>query len=319
MKPDTTLTLGDFVFAPFEIPERIGFGGEQKLVTHELVGGARVVDAMGRSDRPLEWSGMFLGANALLRARYLDGLRVAGQAMPLKWGELAYFVVISSFLPEYERAYKIPYKITCHVIRDLTRPVLGIADSGVDGAIREDSTLAGGLGDLIGDSTLTGLLGTLDSAISTVSDFANAAQSVINGVLAPIAAVQGRITTLISSTGNTINNIATLGGILPNTPISQSAFNLTSQVAAMTQMPQLYNLQSVVGRMGANLSTIGGGVRTITQAGGNLFQMAEVAYGDATSWTAIARANGIADPFINGIASLVVPAIPDSLGGILSA
>ena len=59
MQADTVLTLGDFEFARYEIPEQITFGGDQRLVVHELVGGTRVIDAMGRADAPLEWSGLF--------------------------------------------------------------------------------------------------------------------------------------------------------------------------------------------------------------------------------------------------------------------
>ena len=57
----TTVTLGGFAFQDFEVPERIPAGGEQMLAIHKLVGGRRVIDAMGRDDAALEWSGYFLG------------------------------------------------------------------------------------------------------------------------------------------------------------------------------------------------------------------------------------------------------------------
>jgi len=51
MQPsDTTVNLGAFQFALFEIPEKIHWGGSQRTAVHELVGGKRVIDAMGRSD-----------------------------------------------------------------------------------------------------------------------------------------------------------------------------------------------------------------------------------------------------------------------------
>ena len=58
MKPDTTINLGVFQFANHEIPERVSWGGSQRIAVHELVGGQRVLDAMGRSDRALTWSGL---------------------------------------------------------------------------------------------------------------------------------------------------------------------------------------------------------------------------------------------------------------------
>ena len=319
MQADTVLTLGDFEFARYEIPEQITFGGDQRLVVHELVGGTRVIDAMGRADAPLEWSGLFQGENALARARYLDGLRVAGQSLILTWDEFMFEVLVASFRADYQRFYQIPYRISCTVVKDLSNPVTSIADAGIDELIGDDMNSANSLGDLIGDGPLSGLLGTLDSAIGAVSSFATAAQSTINSVLQPLAAVQARVQVLIGSVGNTVANVTTLGGILPNNPIAQQAAKLTGQVTAMTQLPQLYNLQSVLGRMGGNLGTIGKGTNSITQAGGNLYDMAAKAYGDATAWTTLAKANKLADPQLTGINSVTVPATPDGSGGVLYA
>lgn len=66
--PDTTVNLGSVQFANFEIPSSISWGGSQRIAKHELVGGQRVLDAMGRSDRPLAWSGLFQGPNEIGRA-----------------------------------------------------------------------------------------------------------------------------------------------------------------------------------------------------------------------------------------------------------
>lgn len=318
MKPDTSLILGDFIFARFEIPEKIGFGGDQKLVVHELVGGQRVVDAMGRSDAPLEWSGILTGPAALERARYLDNLRVAGKELLLTWSEFSYFVIVQSFRCSFERAYKLPYSITCIVVEDATSPVKTIAYSGVDEAMREDMTSATTLGDSIGDIELSGLLATLDTAIAAVSSFATAAQSTIQSVLQPLAAVQTRVGILLESVGNTVTNVTTLGGILPNNPVSQQATKLLGQVNAMQQLPVLYNLRAVTGRMVGNLGTVGSGVKTLSLAGGNLFEVAANEYGDATAWTGIAQANDLTDPQLDGVNTLTIPTNPTT-GGVLTA
>lgn len=318
MKPDTSLILGDFIFARFEIPEKIGFGGDQKLVVHELVGGQRVVDAMGRSDAPLEWSGILTGPSALERARYLDNLRVAGKELLLTWSEFSYFVIVQSFRCSFERAYKLPYSITCIVVEDATSPVKTIAYSGVDEAMREDMTSATTLGDSIGDIELSGLLATLDTAIAAVSSFATAAQSTIQSVLQPLAAVQTRVGILLESVGNTVTNVTTLGGILPNNPVSQQATKLLEQVNAMQQLPVLYNLSAVTGRMVGNLGTVGSGVKTLSLAGGNLFEVAANEYGDATAWTGIAQANDLTDPQLAGVNTLTIPTNPTT-GGVLTA
>lgn len=318
MKPDTILTLGDFAFSRFEIPEKIAFGGTQHVVKHEMVGGARVVDAMGRSDMPLTWSGLFQGESALSRARYLDTLRVNGGALLLSWSELRYRVVISDFRAEFQRFYQIPYSITCEVVEDLTVPVTTIANPGIDELIGADMNSALNLGSDIGDSPLSLALGTLNTAIKGVSSFAKATTSTINGVLGPLAAVQSRVKVLIASTGNVIRNVGTVGGILPNTPIARQAAKLQAQVGAMTQSPKLYNLQSVLGRMGTNLGTIGTGTKTVTTAGGSLYKISQQQYGDASQWPTLAKANGMTDPQISGVKTITVPSVPNSSGGVLT-
>lgn len=325
MQPDTYLSMFDyksevaFDFARFEIPEKINFGGDQALVVHELVGGVRVVDAMGRQEAPLEWSGLFQGENALVRALYLDGLRISGKVQRLTWSLFSFDVVIKTLHCDFERQYKIPYRISFVIIKDNCNPLSELYVDAVDEWISDDMAEANALGDLIGDGPLSGLLKTLDSAISSVSSFANAVQSTINGVLAPLAAVQARVQVLTASVGNVIGNVTTLGGILPNNPIAQQANKLMGQVNAMTQLPQLYNLQSVLGRMGGNLGSIGTAGRQVATAGGNLYQMASDAYGDAMAWTGIAKANGLTDPTISGVKTLTVPALPDDSGGVMYA
>jgi hypothetical protein len=319
MTAKTILKLGDFVFSGQEIPPKISFGGDQALAIHELIGGVRVVDAMGRQDAPLEWSGILRGENALSRARYLDGLRIAGKELKLGWSELSYLVLVKTFRCDFERSYFQPYSISCVVVADLSSPVSSIANPGVDEWIGQDMASAMTLGGLIGDGPLSGLLGALGSAIGAVSSFATAAQSTLNSVLGPLAAVQARVGLLVSSVGSTISNVSSLGGIVPNSPITQMASKLTSQVSAMTQLPQLYNLQSVLGRIGGNIGSIGGSGNKVATAGGNLYQMASSAYGDAMAWPTIASANKLTDPSISGLKSIVVPAQSGDSGGVLNA
>jgi prophage DNA circulation protein len=315
---DTTLRLGDFLFESFEIPSEIKFGGNQKLVTHQLVGGSRVVDAMGRNDMPLSWSGMFLGQSALDRARYVDYLRTAGQPLNLLWSEFNYSVVIEHFECSFERFYKLPYSISCLVVQDNTKPNTTHSPAGFDAAITGDAATADTLTASIGDSALIGLMGTLDTAISAVSTFSSAAQATINSVLTPLAAVQGRVNVLVTSVSNTVQNVTTIGGILPNKPVAQSANNLIGQVAALNQLPKLYNLQSVLNRMGGNLGLIhtAPGGQSIVTSGGNLFALAQKYYGDATKWTSIALANGLTDPQLAGTNTLTIPANPPATDGV---
>jgi hypothetical protein len=56
---DIVLVLGPVAFSDFEDPERIRFGGAQRLAVHKLPGGARVIDALGPDDTEIGWSGIF--------------------------------------------------------------------------------------------------------------------------------------------------------------------------------------------------------------------------------------------------------------------
>lgn len=319
MTPDTVLTLGDYSFAKTEVPEKIPFGGQQALVVHKMVGGVRHIQAMGDDPLPLAWQGLLFGSNALERALYLKTLNESGQELELIWSELYYLVIIREFVADFERKYQLPYRISCEVVEDLTRSVREVPDAGIDDLVNDDMLSISGLSDLVGDGPLSTLVGGLNTAIGQVSSFAKAAQSTINGVLQPLNAVRSRVQTLIASTNNTLLNVTTLGGILPNNPISQNIARLTQQVTAATQLPVLAQLNTVVGRLGKNLGTINAGTKSLTLAGGNLYRVAANEYGDAMGWTTVAAANGITDPVLNGVNSVKIPPYNVPTGGVFNA
>jgi hypothetical protein len=328
--PETTLQLGDFVFGALEIPGEINFGGAQRLAVHQLVGGVKVVDAMGRSDDPIAWSGMLLGggkdisgnaifSGAVDRAQYLDQLRIAGQPLDLTWGRFKYRVVVREFKGSYQKSYLIPYHITVEVIQDETSPVSTAGAPPIDSAIGDDDTAATVLVTTIGDPTLTGYMGSISAAIAAVVTFATAPQSQINGVLQPIVLAQGQVSVLAAAATATIGGATAFGGLVPGAPAATSATQMSAQVAAMTQLSNLRTLGSILGRMQRNLSSAKSSPRTVATAGGNLFRIAEEQYGEAAAWTGIAQANGLTDPFIQGTKVLQIPPVVGDTTGILSS
>jgi hypothetical protein len=121
---DGTLLLGPVLFQDFEVPERITWGGDQRVAVHRLPGGTRIVDILGRDDAEIAWSGIFSGEDAAVRARLLDTLRAAGGVWPLTWDAFFYSVVITRFVADYTRENWIPYRIACTVLRDEAEAVI---------------------------------------------------------------------------------------------------------------------------------------------------------------------------------------------------
>jgi len=56
-------------------------------------------------------------------------------------------------------------------------------------------------------------------------------------------------------------------------------------------------------------------MQTITIPGGNLFQIAAQYLGDATQWNRIAELNGLSDPMIYGLTTLIIPDQNSQAGG----
>ncbi|MGT2505667.1 hypothetical protein [Cupriavidus basilensis] len=318
---DVVLKLGDITFQRNEIPESMPFGGEHALVVHRLVGGVKVVDAMGAFTGPIEWSGWFEGQEALSRARAVDLLRESGATVVLQWSELSFAVVVRNFRPVFQRFYKIPYRITCEVVEDLTLSSAGNGDQSIDDLINGDIASAASLVSDIGDISLSSIMGTLNTAISGVSSFANAAQSTLNSVLQPIAALRNQTQTLIAQVNNTLVNVTTLGGILPNNPIAQQVQKLSSQIVAAQQLPVLVQLDRVVGRAQLNVGSIYASAKQVTVAGGNLMDIAAKEWGDAMAWTGLAKANPQlgADPQLTGVNTVTIPPSKDDVGGLLNS
>jgi hypothetical protein len=166
---DTTLTLGSFQFAGTEIPEKINFGGKQALVTHELVGGIRVVDSMGPQDAPIAWSGLLRGPNALARAQQLDDMRRAGQPLTLNWMEFSYLVVIESIDLDFERFYQVPYRISCTVIANGSDNAPSFSLAGLQTLLYTDVAAITAITTAINDATLSSLMSTVTSSVSGIA------------------------------------------------------------------------------------------------------------------------------------------------------
>jgi hypothetical protein len=174
---DVALLLGPIVFQDFEIPAGINFGGRQRLALHRLPGGSRVIDALGRDDAQISFTGIFTGSDATLRARALDELRVAGIALPLTWDVLFYTVLIAEFHADYRNGSWIPYRIVCTVLRDEASALLQTVVSLATAALADIGTAAGHASDAGVDLTALQLAIAAPGATTCGTSAYTAAQS----------------------------------------------------------------------------------------------------------------------------------------------
>jgi len=210
---------------------------------HRLPGGVRVIDALGRDDADIVFSGIFCGNDATLRARLLDEMRASGALLPMTWDVFFYTVVIAQFQANYSTKNWIPYRIVCTVLRDE-------ASALIQGAVSLGTSVLSDVGAAINLALSSGVdISSLQSTISdtsaTVRDTAayNIAQSVI-------AAAQSSLTSAISAAGTALPIDAITS---PGTANSGVA-SLTSAVGASQQLSQLTIAQSYVGRAATNLA-----------------------------------------------------------------
>lgn len=106
------LTLGGYAFDHWSTPERMPFGGDHAMVVHKLPGGNRVIDLLGPDDDDITWNGRIFGDGAIGTAMMLDGMRRAGQTLPLIFAGQSYMVVIAHLTFEIER---IPLNVLYHI------------------------------------------------------------------------------------------------------------------------------------------------------------------------------------------------------------
>jgi hypothetical protein len=139
-----TLLLGAVEFTDFSAPAEMPFGGRQAMAIHKLPGGKRVIDTLGPDDADYSWSGEFFSNDAYTKALTLDGMRRAGQPIPLIFGGQFYLVIISEFTPHIARyPVHVKYSITVVVAESPMSGALDAVMAGIDAMVSGD--LAGAM------------------------------------------------------------------------------------------------------------------------------------------------------------------------------
>lgn len=324
-----TTPSGVFEFVGAEVPDQIPFGGEQLVAVHQLIGGARIVDAMGASDAPLTWKGWLLGASAESRARFLDSVRRAGDQCTVTWSDYSYAVVVTGFSADYQKPFRIPYTITCTVVQDRTQLVLDVPAVTPAQAVASDSQTVGAAAPGAGidytpvQTAVSGLqtvvqpmaqglqqVGAgINDAAKTVMGYAQQVTSAAQIIAGPLATFATQVGNSIVQAEGATMQIASLGGIAPSGPIARRVGQIIAGANAQAKLPTLYQMSNLATRMSTNLGAVANPQtrEQIIVGGGTLYGVAAQVYGDATQWQRIAQANGVSDPNLLGITQLRIP------------
>lgn len=240
---DVTLLLGPIVFQEFEVPARINLGGLQRVAVHRLVGGARVIDALGRDDAEIQFAGVFSGRDATLRARAVDELRALGTPLPLSWDVFYYTVILTRFDADYRNGWWIPFRIACTVLRDEAAVLIDTAFSLAGSAISDiaaASSWASGTGIDLGPAQTA--LSAPNASVRGASDYV--------GAQASLGAAQGAVSQSIDSAGLALSGAGLDSTLSPAAGIS----GLEVAVSSAQQLASLATIRGYVGRAAINLS-----------------------------------------------------------------
>lgn len=240
------LVLGGVSFSGFEIPNEINFGGKHNVTVHQLIGGGRVLDAMGGKPDQIQWKGRFRGPSAIGRAQQIDELRIAGSQVDLAWLNLFRSVIVVSFTAHTEKSYEVPYEITCEVVNDAALGLGGFFQS-IDALVSGDIVAATGF---TANPTASSLVSVLSSAISTIGPLAGATAA--SRTTAALAANTATTSLQLAVTAND----ATLGKTMPlDLAENLSAWLLAQNAGTLVQADTL-DILGYVARVNSNIAAV---------------------------------------------------------------
>lgn len=252
-----SVTLGDFSFDSFEVPETIRWGGKQHIVSQTMPGGTNVFAAMGIEFPPLSWSGIFDGMNALSRSRQLYTMLNAAALITLSWNDRTYTVMVSDYEASDTKTNWIPYRISCLVLRDETLSSNPPAPSLLS---QVTADIAGAIG--VTPAQLTQGVGTALSAAQAAATVAGAVTAGSSAALALTGAVATAATAVNAATVLANSQIATLASaaastgsaVLPAGNALTGAANLIGAMATSANLAALPIIGGLVGRIQINMA-----------------------------------------------------------------
>ena len=310
----TTLSLVDeatgtvLTFPGLAQPQALDIANTQQLAVHDLIGGGRVVEALGRKMTPVSWEGVLLGAPmAFDTGLALQALAASGGSTLLTWERFRLRGLISALSLSCESPFRISYKITFTPSDDLSEPLSAQGQTpsavGITSAFQAVQALASSLG----DAQLGAQLERSVQSLTQIASLTGASQGQILTVLQPASQALSRAAALLAETDAGLGAGSPLGG----------AADLQQRTAAALGGATLVSVKNRLSQVIAQLGDLTSGSPGLTIAGGDLMQIAAQTYGSALDWTTLAQANGLTDPSLTGLNTLVIPAISSGSDGVL--
>lgn len=110
MQLGATLSIGDFVF-PLLPRESLDFEMDRAIAKLDFPGGPPVYQDMGMNEKTLDFSGVFVGENALDYSDQVESLWWSGQELQLSYGDIQKRVRIQRYSPKIKRSDRVDYTI----------------------------------------------------------------------------------------------------------------------------------------------------------------------------------------------------------------
>lgn len=250
------LTLGGVIFQDFEIPESVKVRVKQRLDIKKFIGGSRTIDALGRDDDPITWSGRFRGGSAEQRFQQLKGMAAAGLPLQLTWSTNNYQVLIEEFESDCQSPIEIPYRISLTVITDNTIPIPSLLQT-IDEIFGTNLSSALNLGAVANVAGVTTSLNQIQTTVATIGTISGANPALLNTLNQNIVSAQGITGTAISAASGQILPSASVFGATAGLAPQTIASNVAGQASAFGSLASLVPLSNVLGVMGKNLASVG--------------------------------------------------------------
>lgn len=241
------IQIADVAFTGFEIPQSVDLGGDQSTVIHKMLGGARIIDALGMDEAPITWEGRFRGAEAVGRAQRLDALRQQGLPVQLTIYTMKRSVIIRSFKWDFMQYYEIPYSITCEVIQNQDAPVL-TAPIDLDASLEMDLASVVALADTIAAANLTAAMADIVALQATYGRLGLVPTPIMTSALEAAQLAAGAV---LAGTMGTLDSLNDVTGL----PVTQ-AISAIGGAAPLLSGANTVQCQATLGRMLTNVTSV---------------------------------------------------------------